>query len=80
MRHRDAGEPLVARVEEQEGALGKLAGGRTGQGLMQRIELGQRLLVDQSVATGERLGRRTAAVAQVVLGAKLLDQPLHLRA
>jgi hypothetical protein len=47
---------------------------------VQRVEFGKRLLVGQGVAAGKGPGRWTAPVAQVVLGRKLLDEPLHLRA
>jgi hypothetical protein len=47
---------------------------------VQRVEFGKRLLVGQGVAAGKGPGRWTAPVAQMVLGRKLLDEPLHLRA
>ena len=45
---------------------------------MQGVEFGERPLVGHAIAIGERLCRRAAAIAQVALGTKLFQQPLHL--
>ena len=42
MRHRDAGQPLVAVIRKQrDGALHEFLGGRAGQSAVQRVGLGQ---------------------------------------
>jgi hypothetical protein len=45
---------------------------------MQSVEFGEGLMVGHTIAVGKRLGRRAAAIAQVALGTKLFQQPLHL--
>lgn len=66
------GQALAARIAEQmEGPRGEFAGGWAGEIAVQRVELGQGLLIDRGVAVGKGLGRRAALVAQMPLAAKL---------
>lgn len=77
----DSREALVAGIAEHcVSTLTKLAGGRPGEGGVERVDLCQQADVGRGIAAGEGRRRRRAAPVMDAAGVtELLDEARHLR-
>ncbi|OYV74921.1 MAG: hypothetical protein B7Z66_14815 [Chromatiales bacterium 21-64-14] len=69
---------LAGLAEHPVGAFTELAGGRSREGGVQGVELGQQANIGGGIAEGKRFGRRAAAVNDAATLAELVDKAGNL--